>query len=61
MRPRESTVFKNFLSWKAYWIAPQAFPVPKELSMSEFVIFLFVIALWFFLQAWLLPRLGVST
>ena len=29
--------------------------------MSDFLIFIFIIALWFFLQGWLLPRLGIST
>ncbi len=29
--------------------------------MNEFLILLLIIGLWFFLQAWLLPKLGVST
>jgi hypothetical protein len=29
--------------------------------MQELLVFLGVIAIWFFLQAWLLPRLGVRT
>lgn len=29
--------------------------------MYEFWIFLVIIAVWFFIQAWLLPRMGVST
>lgn len=29
--------------------------------MSDFIILLLILAVWFFVQAWLLPRLGIST
>ncbi len=29
--------------------------------MNELLIVLLVIAVWFFIQGWLLPKLGVST
>ncbi len=29
--------------------------------MSDILIFIIIIALWFFLQRWLLPRMGIST
>jgi|ADurb_Oil_01_Slu_FD_contig_31_3782215_length_525_multi_2_in_0_out_0_1 hypothetical protein len=29
--------------------------------MKEVLIFIAIIGVWFFLQGWLLPRLGVST
>ena len=29
--------------------------------MNEFLIVLLVIAVWFFIQGWLLPKLGIST
>ncbi len=29
--------------------------------MSDLLIFLFILAGWFLLQGWLLPRLGIST
>ncbi len=29
--------------------------------MSDILIFIIIIALWFFLQGWLLPRMGIST
>jgi hypothetical protein len=29
--------------------------------MKEVLIFVAIIGVWFFLQGWLLPRLGVST
>ena len=29
--------------------------------MSDLLIFLLILAGWFFLQGWLLPRMGIST
>ncbi len=29
--------------------------------MSDILILLLIIGVWFFVQAWLLPRLGIST
>lgn len=29
--------------------------------MQDFLVFLAVIAAWFFIQTWLLPRMGIST
>lgn len=29
--------------------------------MNDLLVFIIIIAIWFFLQAWLLPKLGVST
>jgi hypothetical protein len=29
--------------------------------MNGFLVFVIVVAVWFFLQWWLLPRLGIST
>lgn len=29
--------------------------------MNDLLLFVIVIAVWFFLQGWLLPRLGIST
>ncbi len=29
--------------------------------MSDILIFIIIIALWFLLQGWLLPRMGIST
>lgn len=33
----------------------------KERVMAEILVFLLVIVVWFLLQAYLLPKLGVST
>jgi hypothetical protein len=33
----------------------------KESSMSDILIFVAVFGVWFALQAWVLPRYGVST
>jgi hypothetical protein len=60
-RLRESLVYINLLAGEARRIKPAVFRVPKDWRMSDFLIFLLMIALWFFLQAWFLPRLGVST
>jgi len=35
--------------------------VPSEVDVDDAVLFLAVLAGWVFLQAWLLPKLGVST
>jgi hypothetical protein len=29
--------------------------------MNEFLILIIIVGVWVFLQAWLLPRLGIST
>jgi hypothetical protein len=34
---------------------------PHEVAMTELLILLGVIAVWIFLQAYLLPKFGVST
>ncbi len=33
----------------------------ERTMMNELLIVLLVIAVWFFIQGWLLPKLGIST
>lgn len=40
---------------------PLAGKMYKEEVMGEFLVFIAVVAVWYLIQGWLLPRMGVST
>jgi cell division protein FtsB len=43
------------------YIAKAHFGPKREIRMKEIWIFLAVVVLWFIIQAYILPKLGVST
>jgi hypothetical protein len=34
---------------------------PRRIKMNDLLLLVIVVAVWFFVQWWLLPRLGIST
>jgi hypothetical protein len=41
--------------------APTPTHIPRRFNMPEWLIFVLILVAWIALQAWILPRFGIST